>query len=680
MRILWIDTNDNPWLEQGGWDTLVASGVNVARVDSYESAKQEIDHNTFDLFVVAVEVPNALRLVDEIKCHAQLWRVPCIIISSTWVETEFKNHAAQPTAAEQYANVPISVPQFIQVLQQIGFTEISHKRPSGISTSTENDAEAADQLEIGPITYSASDSIDKTMEHEEREIPGLQFNLSDDNDGPEVQDEASRLINAGAAAGVTPPDATAEGQVMSGLPAGDFVPDEGTILDLGGLRPQTGEEFQIDQSGRPGDAILTDEPLPAQEGQIQPPTDVSDLVFNVDGGPPMAGDIGMSDDEQSLQFDNSPFAAIPESGQEGASDAETVDDSELQFGAANEGPADTGQMNQDIQQALDQQQQAARNVAPEELLVATPVPPVSPATAQGEQTVRDYLHLREQELAQVLTEKKALDQTVINLQQEVRELKALNRKIEDELEAERNRAGNLEKEMAKMHHGMEQEREKLAFQKQMSDDRADDLERNLNTFREKHDALRKRVRKDIQQISQRERELEAKLELSRKDAEAIIKARDEEVIALKRKIDALEFDLDQVQDSRIQAKAEADRYIDKLINISRTLNVALGMIDSGNKEENEFEAAEPQVGGAAAADFPEPAAAESQPAGDQGATNVAGGDETEATLLEGDDMQSGDGDFMVDDIQPSGDLGGMDDMNNEMDQFESGDDSDFALG
>jgi hypothetical protein len=166
----------------------------------------------------------------------------------------------------------------------------------------------------------------------------------------------------------------------------------------------------------------------------------------------------------------------------------------------------------------------------------------------------------------------------------------------------------MEAEVSEAERQRAEEREELERDQRLNEDRIRSMEVQLNDATEKYENMRVRVRKDIRKIRDNERELEARLELTRKDSATLLQARDERVLELQRKIDALEFDLDQVQDSRVQAQVEAERYLAKLSRVSRALQIASSMIEDDRAGESELEELEPLVGGAAEAEEPVAAA------------------------------------------------------------------------
>lgn len=84
---------------------------------------------------------------------------------------------------------------------------------------------------------------------------------------------------------------------------------------------------------------------------------------------------------------------------------------------------------------------------------------------------------------------------------------------------------------------------------------------------------------DLKKVQMRERELEQKLELLKSDAETQIKNRDLKILELKRKIDAMEFDMESIsqQEKRsVESRFELEDKLDKAI---KTLRSAITVLE-----------------------------------------------------------------------------------------------------
>jgi hypothetical protein len=230
--------------------------------------------------------------------------------------------------------------------------------------------------------------------------------------------------------------------------------------------------------------------------------------------------------------------------------------------------------------------------------------------------LRKYLAIREEQLEIAEGERDELSRENERLQKEAHALQLQLREMEHAQSELQKKLEAMENEKAEADRKALYAQEEADREAKLGAERVRNLESQLQDAGEKYENLRARVRKDIRKIRENERDLEARLELMRKDSATLLSARDEKVLELQRKIDALEFDLDQVQDGRVQAQIEAERYLAKLSRVSRALQIATSMIEDDRAGEAELEELEPQLGGAANAEEPAgaPAAAEAPPA------------------------------------------------------------------
>lgn len=250
----------------------------------------------------------------------------------------------------------------------------------------------------------------------------------------------------------------------------------------------------------------------------------------------------------------------------------------------------------------------AREREPEPVRAAPRARAKASETSEDAEVLRKYLRIKEEQLEISEGERQELSHENERLQKDAQQLQLRLRELE-----------HLEGELTKKISQMEEERKASELQNARTAEererearhqaeRVKGLEQRVSEADEKYENLRVRVRKDIRKIRENERDLEARLELLRKDSETLLKARDERVLELQRKIDALEFDLDQVQDSKVQAQMEAERYLAKLSRVARALHIATGMIEEDHISEDELDELEPYVGGAANAEEPKAAA------------------------------------------------------------------------
>ncbi|MBL7665859.1 MAG: hypothetical protein JNM93_12055 [Bacteriovoracaceae bacterium] len=91
--------------------------------------------------------------------------------------------------------------------------------------------------------------------------------------------------------------------------------------------------------------------------------------------------------------------------------------------------------------------------------------------------------------------------------------------------------------------------------------------------------LNQKVKEDYRIVYGREKELEGQLELVKADAQIQIRNRDAKILELKRKIDLLEFDMENIvvhEEKQVQSKEELEG---KLNNVMKTLRTAIGLLE-----------------------------------------------------------------------------------------------------
>ena len=240
--------------------------------------------------------------------------------------------------------------------------------------------------------------------------------------------------------------------------------------------------------------------------------------------------------------------------------------------------------------------------------LAAPTPAAKPkksakskySETQDIDVLRKYLRIVEEQLEISEVNKEELSLENSRLQNENKEMIVQNHELEHKRAELTKKIRSLEDEIIRKEKEYQKELEQLELAGKVATEKLRGLEERLNDANEKNENLRVRVRKDIRKIRENERDLEARLELLRKDSQTLMQARDQKVLELQRKIDALEFDLDQVQDGRVQAQMESERYLGKLSRVARALQIGISMIEDDHSGEEELDELEPEIMGGAA--------------------------------------------------------------------------------
>ena len=97
---------------------------------------------------------------------------------------------------------------------------------------------------------------------------------------------------------------------------------------------------------------------------------------------------------------------------------------------------------------------------------------------------------------------------------------------------------------------------------------AEEKARAAEARREK---LEQRVRIDFNQVKQREKELESKLEMLSVDVDSQVQSRDQKILELRRKIDGLEFNMENISIKEKKTQEDKRKLEDKLNKMMKTL-------------------------------------------------------------------------------------------------------------
>ncbi len=140
---------------------------------------------------------------------------------------------------------------------------------------------------------------------------------------------------------------------------------------------------------------------------------------------------------------------------------------------------------------------------------------------------------------------------------------------------------NIELSIAKKRHAIEVEETKSLLDKYKHG--LELSEAKNKAMREEMAEIGTRLKIDHTSVRAREQELESQLELMAIDSDNKIKARDEKILELKRKIDTLEFNMENVAINERQAKKErvlAEQKLERLIsNLRGSLNVVADTLE-----------------------------------------------------------------------------------------------------
>lgn len=123
------------------------------------------------------------------------------------------------------------------------------------------------------------------------------------------------------------------------------------------------------------------------------------------------------------------------------------------------------------------------------------------------------------------------------------------------------------------------EMEELRYQWRLSEEKKDMYEQRAKNAQKEIDRLSSKIHIDINKVKQREKDLESQLELVTMDSESKVKSRDMKILELKRKIDALEFNMENVAIREHKLKEDKVKTEERLEKIMKTLRGSIKLLE-----------------------------------------------------------------------------------------------------
>lgn len=113
--------------------------------------------------------------------------------------------------------------------------------------------------------------------------------------------------------------------------------------------------------------------------------------------------------------------------------------------------------------------------------------------------------------------------------------------------------------------------EDLNYRLSLSEEKKAMAEEKARAAEARREKLEQRVRIDFNQVKQREKELESKLEMLSVDVDSQVQSRDQKILELRRKIDGLEFNMENISIKEKKTQEDKRKLEDKLNKMMKTL-------------------------------------------------------------------------------------------------------------
>lgn len=175
-------------------------------------------------------------------------------------------------------------------------------------------------------------------------------------------------------------------------------------------------------------------------------------------------------------------------------------------------------------------------------------------------------------IKQLREERSELMRNVDSLKGDLRLVEQDKLTLKAELEESRIEINILKKRHA-------EENEEAKHQVRVLEEKKSFFEEKTKMLQKEFDRLSHKVRIDFNKVKQREKELEGQLELVSMDTQAQVKSRDMKILELKRKIDALEFNMENATIREQKSREDKARLEERLHKMMKTLRGSIKFLE-----------------------------------------------------------------------------------------------------
>ena len=446
-------------------------------------------------------------------------------------------------------------------------TKLNQDKTEGKSMSEEDDIGLEFNLP-DDLTEEKEEKKESPSEQEAvfdpAESEGLSFNLGDDaSEDLEVSAETSGDLELGAddSSGDLELGADISGDLELGeddAASADVAADTSGDLDLS-EDDTVSEDSGVDTSGdlefggeEETEGLVAPDEVQAVE---QAEEETEELSFEA------------ATEDESAQISDNDLLNVP--GAPTDDDMEFTGEEEQKTGSENTGDIDISGLEQEVAPAQVE-------VEPEPEHYATPVedsltPPPFPGKNLSSIDQNELLRL--QGLIRTLKEEREdFLKEIAELKTEVRILEQENIGLQASFDESR-----IEVEILKKRR--QEELEESQYQLRNSEDRASVSDQKYKNLKKDFDRMNIRFNEEVSKVKRREKELEGQLELVQMDAENQVNSRDEVIMNLKRKIDVLEFNMENAGIREKQFKDEKIELEEKLNKMMKTLRGSIKLLE-----------------------------------------------------------------------------------------------------
>lgn len=198
--------------------------------------------------------------------------------------------------------------------------------------------------------------------------------------------------------------------------------------------------------------------------------------------------------------------------------------------------------------------------------------------------LRKYIALKETEVRDMKEQQRQYRSFVKKLSQQVESLTIKNRELLTNLEATKRREDTLRRDIQNLKERHEGELSLLKNDMEDKVARYGNVKSEANQLEQRQQEWKEKVKEDLRRIKLKEKELENKYELLKRDTQALLDSKDKHVLELKKKNDALDFELESYEERLRRANTVLSSISSKKHKLIETLKIVMSLLEDVDSE------------------------------------------------------------------------------------------------
>ncbi len=206
-------------------------------------------------------------------------------------------------------------------------------------------------------------------------------------------------------------------------------------------------------------------------------------------------------------------------------------------------------------------------------------------TSDQAEVLRKYIALKESESRDLKEQQKQYQNYVRKMTAQMRSLTNKSQDMVSELETLKRRDESSRVEAREIEKRYREEIVRMKNEFEESQRRSGNVSAEYQELARRREEWKDKVREDLKRIKLKERELENKYELLKRDTQALLDSKDKHVIELKRKNDALELEMESLEERLRNATLSVSAVQAKKRRLIETLRLAISLLEQMDQVE-----------------------------------------------------------------------------------------------